>query len=263
MVDDACGDVQQSVAQPLGFGSGERASEADQPRPAEQILGDQRDLKPRLVVLEGVVGQVAHAAVLALADAVFDAGAAAMAQLQHGDVVAVLVGQQARVAVAEAVKDSELRTGVRALAAADQPAARGPARQLDMLGQLGDPRAVAQLAVRLDRRDPRDAGELENRGAHGLVELIADREADVGLAAVRAEGVRGAADVGPHEDLATEISGGQLLQRESQHLEVVGGRVGPGVPRPQNSGERLTGLIQGAENPSRGNGVKQNDSEYT
>jgi hypothetical protein len=44
------------------------------------------------VVFEGVVGEVARAGVLAGADAVLDAGAAAVAQLQRGDVLAFLVG---------------------------------------------------------------------------------------------------------------------------------------------------------------------------
>ena len=69
-------------------------------------------------MLERVVGEVAHAGVLAGADAVLDAGAAAVAQLQAGDVVAVLVGDEARVPVAMLVEDRELRAGVRALAAA-------------------------------------------------------------------------------------------------------------------------------------------------
>lgn len=43
---------------------------------------------------EGVVREVAHAVVLALADAVFDSGAARVAQLQGGDVIVVLVGEQ-------------------------------------------------------------------------------------------------------------------------------------------------------------------------
>ncbi len=121
MADDPPGDVQQPVAQPLGFGRGELAVEAEQLHPAEQVLGDERQLKPGLVVLEGVVGKVAHAGVLAGADAVLDSGAAAVAQLQRGEVVAVLVAEKARMAVAVLVEDLKLRARVRALAPADQP----------------------------------------------------------------------------------------------------------------------------------------------
>jgi hypothetical protein len=45
-------------------------------------LGDERDLEPGLVVLGGVVWEVAHAGVLAGADAVLDAGVAAVAQFR-------------------------------------------------------------------------------------------------------------------------------------------------------------------------------------
>jgi hypothetical protein len=45
-------------------------------------------------VLEGVVREVAHPGVLAGADAVLDAGAAAVAELQGGDVRVVLVGEK-------------------------------------------------------------------------------------------------------------------------------------------------------------------------
>src|SRR4051794_34169992 len=78
VVDDPSGDVQQPVAQSLGLGLGELAVEAGQLRPGQQVLGDERELQPGLVVLEGVVRQVAHPGVLAGADAVLDAGAAAV-----------------------------------------------------------------------------------------------------------------------------------------------------------------------------------------
>jgi hypothetical protein len=50
--DELGGDVQQPLAKALGFGSGELTVKADELRPAEQVLGDQRDLEPGLVVLE-------------------------------------------------------------------------------------------------------------------------------------------------------------------------------------------------------------------
>jgi hypothetical protein len=102
------------VAKALGLGGCELAVEAQEPRPAEELLCDQRDLKPGLVVTEGVVWQVAHAGVLAGADAVLDARVAAVAQLKAGDALACLIGEKARVAKALAVEDLKLRTGVRA-----------------------------------------------------------------------------------------------------------------------------------------------------
>ena len=73
------GGVQQPMAKSFRFGGREFAGQADQLCLAEQVLGDERGLKPGLVVLEGVVGEVAHAGVLAGADAVLDARAAAVA----------------------------------------------------------------------------------------------------------------------------------------------------------------------------------------
>lgn len=46
--DESPGDVRQPVPQPLGFGELVGACQAEQPCPAEQVLRDQRDLKPGL-----------------------------------------------------------------------------------------------------------------------------------------------------------------------------------------------------------------------
>ena len=168
-------------------------------------------------MLEGVVGEVAHAGVLAGADAVLDPCVAAVAQLQGGDVVVVLVGEEACVPVAVLVEDRELRAGVRPFAAADQPRSRGPGGQVEAVGQLRDPGAVAVLAFCVDRLQPLGFRDLEDRGADRLGQLVADREADPGVAAVGGERVRAAADIGADEDLAVKILGRQLLQREPEH----------------------------------------------
>ena len=96
MGNDPAGDVQQAVTDPFRLGDGELAFEAEQPDPAEQVLGDQRELQPGLVVRERVVGQVAHAGVLAVADAVLDPGALTVAHLQAGDINVGLVGDESR-----------------------------------------------------------------------------------------------------------------------------------------------------------------------
>ncbi len=119
-------------------------------------------------MLEGVVREVAHAGVLASADAVLDAGSAAVTQLQLGDVLAVLVGEKARVPVAVLVEDLKPSAGVRALAAADQPGSLGPRRQIDAVGQLGDPGAVPVLSAGVDRLLPRRFRDLEDRRADRL-----------------------------------------------------------------------------------------------
>jgi hypothetical protein len=44
---DLPGDVQDAVAQPLGFADGVLAVEGQQPRPGEDVVSKQRQLKPR------------------------------------------------------------------------------------------------------------------------------------------------------------------------------------------------------------------------
>src|SRR3954452_1034645 len=78
----------------------------------------------------------------------------------------------------------ELRARVQALTPADQPRAVRPHGQVHSFGQLGDPRALTVAAVSVDRLHPRRLWEFEDRLADGVVELIADREADVRVAAV-------------------------------------------------------------------------------
>ncbi len=230
------------------FGSALASSpvQADQPGPAEQVLGDQRDLQPGLVVLEGVVREVAHAGVLAGADRVLNAGAAAVTQLQDGDVVAFLVGEEARVPVTVLVEDRELRAGVRTLAAADQPGTFRPLGQVHAVCQLRHPGAVPILAGAVDRLYPRRFWDFEDRSTNRLGQLVPNREADPGFAAVRGERVRAPADIGADQDLPVEVLGGQLLQREPEHGEVIGGRVRAGVPRSEDRRQRLAGLIQPA-----------------
>ena len=76
---------------------------------------------------EGGEGHLAHPGLLADPDRVLDAGPAAVAQLQGGDVGVVLVGDEGGVAVAGlAVEDRELGAGMGALAADDQAGALGP-----------------------------------------------------------------------------------------------------------------------------------------
>ena len=170
-----------------------------------------------------------------------------MSQLQGGDVGVGLIGDEGGVAIALRVKDLELRAGVGALPAHDQPRALGPGGEIDVLAQLGDPGALAHLASGVDRALPCRLGRLQDRLAHPLVDLVADREADAGVAAILREGVGAPTDVGAYEDLAVEVLGRQLLERHLQHLEVIGGGVGAGVAGPQQAGQRLAGLVEVAE----------------
>ena len=110
-------------------------------------MREERELKPRRVRGEAVEREVPGAGRLERLDAVLDLGVLAVSRLQHGDVRAVLVGDEALEAMPVEVGEGELRAGMRTLAPADQPGSLRPAVEVDLAGQLGHPRAVARLAV--------------------------------------------------------------------------------------------------------------------
>ena len=168
-------------------------------------------------------------------DAVPDTGATAVAELKRGDVLALLVGPRARVAVAVLVEDRESRA-LRPLAPADQP---GPLGR-----QLRDPGAVPDLPIAVDCLHPQRFGRVEDRMPNGRGQLGADRAADPGAAAVGGASVRRATDIATHQDLRIKVLGPEPVEREPEHLEVLLRGVRAGAPGPQDRGERLTGLIQ-------------------
>jgi hypothetical protein len=136
-------------------------------------------------------------------------GPPAVAQLQGGDVLIGLVGDEGCVAVAGlAVEDRELGAGMGPLAANDEPGSLGPGRKIDVLAQLCDLGTVSLLIVTVDRLLPSRLCQCAERPAHPLVHFVADREANACLTAVGGEGVSAPADVGAHEDLSVEVGGG-------------------------------------------------------
>jgi hypothetical protein len=162
-----------------------------------------------------------------------------MTGLQGGQIGALLVGDEALKAVPVDVGERQLRSRVRALAADDQSRALGPRVERDTAGQLGDPRALAQLAVAVDRGPPRRFGQREDRFAHVLVDRVAEREPHARLAARRGERVAGAGGVRAREDRPLQRLGRELLERGLEHLEVIGGVVGAGVAGSQDTGQHL------------------------
>jgi hypothetical protein len=136
---------------------------------------------------------------------------------------------------------------VRALAAHDHAGAVGPARRLQGVGDLGHPRALPGPAILADRRPPRRFGQREDRLADRLGEVEAHHEADARGAQLVAEFVRGAGAVGAHHDLRLfDDRPRQLLEREVDNLDVIGGGVGAGVARAQHTGQRLAGSRRGS-----------------
>jgi len=184
-------------------------------------------------------GRLCHPGLLADPDRVLDASPAVVAKLEGGDVGVVLVGAEGGVAVAGlAVEDRELGAGMGSLAADDQPCALGPAGEVELVGQLCALGALAHVAVAIDRAPPARFGQLRDRPAHPLVDLVANREVDPCRTAALREGVGAPADVGASEDLAVKVGLGQLLKRQLQHLEVIG----RGVAGAQHGGQRLACL---------------------
>ena len=150
----ACGRIRD------GFADGELVIERERLCPDDQVLRDQRELKPDGVVVKVAERQILQAGLLAVANAVLGAGASAVQALEPGR-VAGKIGQRGQEAVAVMVGEGQLRAGVRALAAHDHPAARGPAGQIQAIGDLGHPRALALGAVLADRRTPCVLGQAE------------------------------------------------------------------------------------------------------
>ena len=83
LTDEPGSEVQEPVPQSLRFGVGERGVETGQFHSGEEVLGDQGELAQGLVGLEGVMGEIGQAGVLAGAYAVLDTGAAAVAELER------------------------------------------------------------------------------------------------------------------------------------------------------------------------------------
>lgn len=97
-----------------------------------------------------------------LADPFFDAGVLAMAQFQSGELTryhAVRgVGEKPGDAVPVGIGERQLRAGMRAFLAQDQPRVGRPGRQIPQIGGLADPGAFADATVGADRRIPSVAG---------------------------------------------------------------------------------------------------------
>jgi len=102
------------------------AVEGQQLSPRGDVVGCERELEPRGVRGEGVEREVARAGGLEGLDAILDHCVLTVGCLQRGDVVAVLVGDEALEAVTVQVGEGELCSWVRTLTAADQPGPRRP-----------------------------------------------------------------------------------------------------------------------------------------
>ena len=137
----------------------------------------------------------------------------------------------------DGVEQGQLRAGVRAFAAHDEPGALRVSSGGGQAGDFADFGAVAEFTVGVDRGDP--VSGLADRLADGFGDGHADGE--TGVDAVLAQG----ADVGkeslgaagrvrPDQDRgAVSVGVRDLRERGVQDGDVVGGRVRPGPSFPQ------------------------------
>jgi len=94
------------------------------------------------------------------------------------------------------------------------------------------------------RARPAGFSRLEDRGAHRVAQVIADRVADLPLVTPVQQLVRRPRRVDPEQQLDRfDVLCRDLLQRLLGDGDLVGGGVRAGVPGAQLTGQRLTGLI--------------------
>src|ERR1700677_2008954 len=172
--------------------------------PDEDVVGCQREFEPRRVCLKGLEREMPSAAGLECLDAVLDLRVLTVGRLERGDIGVGLIGDEALEAMTVEVGEGELRAGVWALAAADQPGALRPAVQVHQARELRHPCPVAWLAVLVDRWCPSVLGKGEDLLADRLVDRVAQREADAALPAAGRESVTGAGGVRAGEDLTVQ-----------------------------------------------------------
>ena len=237
------GGVQQPVAQRLGFADGELAVEREALGPGDQVLGDQRELQPhvRCGRSRGTGGSPGRSA--------WRRGCGPRRWRGRGAGARARPGRRARsVRVARkrwpswSVKDSCAPGCGRSRRTITRRARRASAVRSSAVGDLGDPGALARSAPSWrDRRPPRALGQLEDR-ARGPSRSGQSRSGS-GCCASRSSSVNSC--VAPAQSVRTTISAArddlarELLERQLDDLDVVGGGVGAGVARPQHAGQRL------------------------
>ncbi len=145
------------------------------------------------------------------------------------------------------VGERQLRAGVWSFLPQDHPAAGGPGRQVEQSGGLGDPGAVPDRAVGVDRRVPhvdtvragRPGGVVEQvqRVPDRLPDGEPEREPDPLLSTELRETKGGTGGIGPDQHRgAVRVarswpeSLGDRGQRFGEHLDVIAGGVEPAFP---------------------------------
>ncbi len=239
--------MQEAVAEPFGFGSGEVAVEGEVVGPGEEILRHADDGEPCLVDGEAGRGQVGEPEVFGVADRSFGSPSAAVEGFEVGDVIVVEVGDHQLEAVAVDVGEGELRAGMWVFAAGDHPGRGRPSGQVDQSGDLGDLGSFSFVAaVDGDSWPPAAIGQSGNdRGELGG-EAMPDDEPDLALAAGIQEAVGQPGGIGAGDHLRGRHR--QLGEGGVEHRYVIGSGAGAGVAGPQQHGQLLAGgILPGAQ----------------
>ena len=131
--------------------------------PGQQLTSEHDDRAPDAVLVQPVQRQVVQPGVLGVADAILAAGPATVPQLEVGDLStrsagAGVGGSQEGCGrgdpVAVVVGDPQLRSGMRAFDAGDDPHPRRPGGEVEQAGELGDPCSVPDPAGAVERGRP-------------------------------------------------------------------------------------------------------------
>jgi len=134
--------------------AGRMLNQGEHGQPGEQVAGQGDDGAPDPVLVEPVQRKVGRAGDLRAADPVLAAGPAAVPELQVGELPAGGVGRERGDPVPVSVGDPQLRPGVGAFLAQDDPHSRRPPREVEQ--GAGSRRGCARVAglLRAGRRRP-------------------------------------------------------------------------------------------------------------
>lgn len=206
------------------------------------------------------IGRFGQPGVLRRADTVLGAGAAAVPQLEVGELRPGPpggVGGERGVAQSIRVGDPRLRPGMWSFATDDHPHPCRPGGQVHQAGGLDDPGPGPGFPVGVQSGLPVLAGEGGELVDHGLGEAEPDRIGQT-LPVEPVEELVGRAssvdaDQAPAAGLVTGLVSRQLTQGGADGGDVVNSGVRPGVARAQQRGGGLPGAVRAVvdERPQR------------
>ena len=153
-----------------------------------------------------------------------------MKSLKRGDVLVLLVGDEALETVGVQIGEGQLRTGMRTLAPTDQPGPVRPVGEIDFVGQLGHPRPSRGSPSWSAAAPPCRSFNAKQGFAHRLADQIAERETDIALPTGVREIVARPGGIRARENLPIKRVPRQLPKRQIERLDVIVGVVRPAFP---------------------------------